>query len=181
MPKCDNKSKECCLNMTRLNGLVVYLFINNQKHPFYKIESQDQSVGLPYGLQSTGTTLNNNVFWPEFISQSIKYKPTTHIPNEFTFIYFISEKSQFIAMNRLSPTVGLIDKWKLNERQRPYSSSEKLVTAFWWKYDNKVYVIAKEYNIFRIYNFILHSKTETFEFQLIVSLNTNFKLFFNFD
>jgi hypothetical protein len=76
-------------------------------------------------------------------------------------------------MNRLSPTEGLVGKnWEKPERQWPYSLTVALITAFWWKYDNKVYVVAKENNDSRIYEFSADFNNSKTNFRLIVSSKT---------
>jgi hypothetical protein len=104
----------------------------------------------------------------------MKDRPAAYIPNEFTFVYLLSDrKSHFIAMNRLSPTEGLLEKnRKKPERQWPYSRTEALLTAFWFKYYNKVYIIAKENNDSRIYEFSADFNNSKTNFRLIVSSKT---------
>jgi len=46
------------------------------------------------------------------------------------------------------------------------------VTIFWWKYDNKVYVIGEENKNWTIYELIADFKNIKIYFQLIVSLKT---------
>jgi hypothetical protein len=52
-PKCVDMSREWCLNMTRLKGLVVYLY-RYRNSSFYKIVRHNQTQELPYGLKDSG-------------------------------------------------------------------------------------------------------------------------------
>jgi hypothetical protein len=47
----------------------------------------------------------------------------------------------------LSPKEGLVEeKLYSTARLGPYLQKERLITAFWWKPDSQVYVIAEEDN-----------------------------------
>ncbi len=163
--------------MTRLKGLVVYLYRYSQRLSYYKIVRHNQSLDLPYGLLNIGTPVNS-VFWPFITSYPQIHKPAVYIPNKFAFIYFYSEDSHNISVNRLSPTQGLVENnWKSVERQEPYSRSEKLKTAFWWKPDNKVYVIAQEMQCLRFYELEYDLNDPLFNLKLIVSSKNVLTLF----
>ncbi len=176
MPKCVKTSDEWCRDMTRLKGLVVYLIRNDTKN-FYKIVSYNQSAELPSYLERTGIFNNVKPFWYPLPQQFRRYLPAVYLANEYTFIYLLRSASDnddyTIPTNTLSPKNGLIGiNWKSPVRQRPYSNSENLVTIFWWKYDNKVYVIGEENKNWRIYELVADFKNIKFDFQLIVSLKT---------
>ncbi len=184
MPECHDMPHEWCLHMTRLKGLVVYLYRNTSNEALYKIVKQNQSLDLPYGLQSTGSLSDKSVFWPKFLNNSkmLPNIPALYIPNKFTFIYFYSFHIQSVIINRLSQTEGLIEKnWKEISRRGPYPHGrEHLLTAFWWKPNNEVYIIAEENKTLRVYK-LGDDMNQTFEFLLVVSLKTLENFNSNFD
>jgi hypothetical protein len=62
--ECNETFEEWCRHMTRLKGLVVYLFRNHEKvipQTFYKVVSNYQSAELPYQLIRIGIPKNHIV------------------------------------------------------------------------------------------------------------------------
>jgi hypothetical protein len=136
VPECQHLSHFNCTEMKKLKGLKLTGIRNNRTNQFIgKIERQNKSVKLPYEWKQIENFTKYSRFLPSFYS-----------PKEFKIVMFENEeRKDSIALNRitwfkqLSKTTGLT-KWN---NSTEINVTEKVCTGFWWKFDNKSYVITE--------------------------------------
>jgi hypothetical protein len=137
IPECQHLSHFNCTEMKKLKGLKVTGIRSNRTNQLIgKIERQNKSVELPYGWKQIRIfTRNSNRFLTSFYS-----------PKEFKIVMIANyERKDSIALNRitwfrqLSKITGPT-KW---ENYTEINVTERVYTGFWWKFDNKTYVITE--------------------------------------
>jgi hypothetical protein len=127
--------------MTRWKGLKIQkVRVNTTGLQFDRIERQYKNVSLPKGYKEQDSAGRSHYF--------NRYRPSFYSPKDYKILIIRNnekENSRLLDQEfdifEFSPETGLTQS---QETIKNINATERVCTVFWWKYENKSYLIGEE-------------------------------------